>query len=109
VANREEVFEQLRKEMSYNKDSKSIPLYSLLASVQKANTSFLPSQLMMMMVSIRRRIYGAGYWTQPSDPGAAVSTRWVAVEYFAEQQGQEAPDDRGAAARRRRTHGAICA
>jgi tight adherence protein B len=49
--NREEVLDQLRKEMSQHMNSKSIPLYSLLASkAQKANIAFTPSQLMMLMV-----------------------------------------------------------
>lgn len=47
---REQVLEQLRKEMSQHMRSKSIPLYSMLASkAQKANIAFSPSQLMMIM------------------------------------------------------------
>ena len=49
--NREEVLDQLRKEMSQHMNSKSIPLYSLLASkAQKANIAFTPSQLMGLTV-----------------------------------------------------------
>ena len=49
--NREEVLDQLRKEMSQHMSSKNIPLYSLLASkAQKANIAFTPAQLMMLMV-----------------------------------------------------------
>lgn len=48
--NREEVLDQLRKEMSQHMNSQKIPLYSLLASkAQKANIAFTPGQLIMMM------------------------------------------------------------
>ncbi|MEL6957975.1 MAG: type II secretion system F family protein [Pseudomonadota bacterium] len=48
--NREQVLEQLRKEMSQHMSSQNIPLYSLLATkAQKANIAFTPSQLMMIM------------------------------------------------------------
>ena len=44
--NREQVLEQLRKEMSQHMASRGIPLYSLLASkAQKANIAFSPKQL----------------------------------------------------------------
>jgi tight adherence protein B len=47
---REQVLEQLRKEMTQHMKSQSIPLYSILASkAQKANIAFSPSQLMMVM------------------------------------------------------------
>ena len=49
-AGREQVLEQLRKEMSQHMKSKSIPLYSILADkAQKANIAFTPSQLVMLM------------------------------------------------------------
>lgn len=49
--NREEVLEQLRKEMTQHIKSQNIPLYSLLATkAQKANIAFSPSQLIMLMV-----------------------------------------------------------
>lgn len=49
-AGREEVLEQLRKEMSQHLKASRIPIYSLLASkAQKANIAFTPTQLMMMM------------------------------------------------------------
>jgi tight adherence protein B len=48
--NREQVLEQLRKEMSQHMASRGIPLYSLLASkAQKANIAFSPKQLVMIM------------------------------------------------------------
>ncbi|WP_372603760.1 type II secretion system F family protein [Actibacterium sp.] len=50
-AGREEVLEQLRKEMSQHMNAGSIPLYSLLADkAQKANIAFTPRQLIMVMV-----------------------------------------------------------
>ena len=47
---REEVLEQLRKEMSQHLNASSIPLYGLLADkAQKANIAFSPVQLMAVM------------------------------------------------------------
>jgi tight adherence protein B len=47
---REQVLEQLRKEMSQHMKSRSIPLYAILASkAQKANIAFTPPQLILMM------------------------------------------------------------
>jgi tight adherence protein B len=49
-AGREQVLEQLRKEMSQHMKSQSIPLYSILADkAQKANIAFTPPQLIMVM------------------------------------------------------------
>lgn len=49
-AAREEVLEQLRKEMSQHLKARKIPIYSLLATkAQKANIAFSPAQLIMMM------------------------------------------------------------
>lgn len=49
-AGREEVLEQLRKEMSQHLKSQQIPLYSMLAAkAQKANIAFTPSQIIMIM------------------------------------------------------------
>ncbi|NRB00299.1 MAG: type II secretion system F family protein [Rhodobacteraceae bacterium] len=49
-AGREQVLEQLRKEMSQHMKSRSIPLYSILADkAQKANIAFTPQQLIMVM------------------------------------------------------------
>ena len=50
---REQVLEQLRKEMSQHIHAKGIPLYSILASkAQKANIAFSPRQLVMIMVAL---------------------------------------------------------
>ncbi|SNT18325.1 type II secretion system F family protein [Tropicimonas sediminicola] len=47
---REEVLEQLRKEMTQHMNSGGIPLYSILADkAQKANIAFSPAQLVMIM------------------------------------------------------------
>ncbi len=50
---REEVMEQLRKEMTQHLRSQRIPLYSILASkAQKANIAFTPAQLIMVMAGV---------------------------------------------------------
>ncbi|MGC9419403.1 MAG: type II secretion system F family protein [Rhodovulum sp.] len=47
---REQVLEQLRKEMHQHMNARGIPLYSLLADkAQKANIAFTPIQLIMIM------------------------------------------------------------
>jgi len=47
---REQVLEQLRKEMGQHVKSRSIPIYSILANkAQKANIAFTPAQLILMM------------------------------------------------------------
>lgn len=49
-AGREQVLEQLRKEMTQHIKSRQIPLYSILASkAQKANIAFSPVQIVMLM------------------------------------------------------------
>jgi tight adherence protein B len=51
--NREQVLEQLRKEMSQHLTSRGIPLYSILASkAQKANIAFTPKALIGVMVLV---------------------------------------------------------
>lgn len=51
--NREQVLEQLRKEMNQHISSRGIPLYSILATkAQKANIAFTPQQLIMIMVAM---------------------------------------------------------
>lgn len=50
AGNREQVLEQLRKEMSQHLKSRGIPLYSILAAkAQKANIAFSPQALVGMM------------------------------------------------------------
>ncbi len=48
---REEVLEQLRKEMTQHMNARGIPLYSILADkAQKANIAFSPRQLILVMM-----------------------------------------------------------
>jgi len=50
---REQVLEQLRKEMTQHMKSQSIPLYSILAAkAQKANIAFSPPQLIILMAVV---------------------------------------------------------
>jgi len=50
---REQVLEQLRKEMHQHMEARGIPLYSLLAEkAQKANIAFTPRQIMMLMAGV---------------------------------------------------------
>ena len=50
---REKVLDQLRKEMTQHIKSRSIPLYSILATkAQKANIAFSPGQLIMIMMGL---------------------------------------------------------
>lgn len=52
-AHREEVMEQLRKEMSQHAKFKGFPLYSILSQkAQKANIAFTPPQLIMIMFGL---------------------------------------------------------
>ncbi len=51
--NREQVLEQLRKEMSQHMNARGIPLYSMLAAkAQKGNIAFTPMQLIMIMIAM---------------------------------------------------------
>ncbi|MBB3712853.1 tight adherence protein B [Limimaricola variabilis] len=50
---REEVLEQLRKEMTQHLKARRVPLYALLAhKAQKANIAFSPAQLVMLMAGL---------------------------------------------------------
>ena len=68
--NREEVLEQLRKEMTQHIKSQRIPLYSLLANkAQKANIAFSPSQLIAVMgVLSGVAFFGLTFGTTASAP-----------------------------------------
>lgn len=51
--NREQVLDQLRKEMTQHMKSQSIPIYSMLANkAQKANIAFTPTQLILVMAVV---------------------------------------------------------
>ena len=69
-AGREQVLEQLRKEMHQHMNAKGIPLYSLLAlKAQKANIAFTPNQLIMVMVGLMGVAYvGLTVGTEASLP-----------------------------------------
>ncbi|SDW13189.1 type II secretion system protein F (GspF) [Ruegeria halocynthiae] len=57
---REQVLEQLRKEMQQHMKSQSIPLYSLLADkAQKAAIAFSPRQLILIMVLVSGLVFAA--------------------------------------------------
>ncbi|MCB1363585.1 MAG: type II secretion system F family protein [Rhodobacteraceae bacterium] len=69
-AGREQVLEQLRKEMKQHMKSTSIPLYSLLAEkAQKAAIAFTPRQLIMLMAGLAVLAFvGLSIGTQTSTP-----------------------------------------
>ena len=71
---REQVLEQLRKEMQQHMKSRSIPLYSLLAEkAQKAAIAFTPRQLIMIMIGLALFAYvGLTVGTQ-SDPAIRIA------------------------------------
>ncbi len=57
--NREQVLDQLRKEMTQHMKSQSIPIYSVLAQkAQKANIAFTPTQLILVMVVVSIAAFG---------------------------------------------------
>lgn len=68
--NREQVLEQLRKEMGQHLNSRGIPLYSILAAkAQKANIAFTPKQLIMIMFVLAIVAYlGLTIGTQAATP-----------------------------------------
>ncbi|MDF1670153.1 MAG: type II secretion system F family protein [Roseovarius sp.] len=52
-ANREQVMDQLRKEMQQHMKAKKIPLYSILSDkAQKAAIAFTPQQLILIMIGV---------------------------------------------------------
>lgn len=69
-SDRQEVLEQLRKEMRQHLDAKGIPLYSLLADkAQKANIAFSPRALILIMILLTIVSFGAlSFMTQASLP-----------------------------------------
>jgi tight adherence protein B len=71
---REQVLEQLRKEMTQHLRSKSIPLYSILAAkAQKANIAFTPTQIILMMVVLSGVAFvGLTYGTSAEPPVRAM-------------------------------------
>ncbi len=84
--NREQVLEQLRKEMSQHMSSRGIPLYALLANkAQKANIAFSPKQLVGIMAVAAVFAYVAMmYGTSVADPvrGVVAVLMGVGGVYF---------------------------
>lgn len=72
--NREQVLEQLRKEMSQHMNARSIPLYSMLASkAQKANIAFSPKALIGIMAAMSGVAYvGLTVGTEATAPVRAL-------------------------------------
>lgn len=57
--NREQVLEQLRKEMTQHMKSQSIPIYSMLANkAQMANIAFTPGQIIIVMAVVSVAAFG---------------------------------------------------
>lgn len=57
--NREQVLEQLRKEMTQHMKSQSIPIYSMLANkAQMANIAFTPGQIVIVMAVVSAAAFG---------------------------------------------------
>jgi len=69
-AGREQVLEQLRKEMHQHMNQKGIPLYAILAEkAQKANIAFTPKQIIMVMFLVSAVAYvGLAVGTSASLP-----------------------------------------
>jgi tight adherence protein B len=84
--NRQEVLEQLRKEMTQHMSSKGIPLYSILADkAQKANIAFSPKALVGIMVLLSGVAYmglTAGTQAEPMVRAAIAVFMGVGGVYF---------------------------
>ena len=85
-AGREQVLEQLRKEMQQHMKTRSIPLYSLLAEkAQKAAIAFTPQQLILIMVGVSIIAFlglSIGTDAQPAVRGALSVAMGVGGVYF---------------------------
>ncbi len=85
-AGREQVLEQLRKEMQQHMKSRSIPLYSLLAEkAQKAAIAFSPRQLILIMGGLAMVAFvglSVGTETDPALRGALSVLIGVGAVYF---------------------------
>ncbi len=77
--NREQVLDQLRKEMTQHVKSQSIPIYSLLADkAQKANIAFTPVQIVLLMVVLA----AVSYMLLTVFTGAALAIRILMAVIF---------------------------
>ncbi|MBE1283242.1 MAG: pilus assembly protein TadB [Rhodobacteraceae bacterium] len=80
-AGREQVLEQLRKEMQQHMQFQSIPLYSLLAEkAQKAAIAFTPKQLLMIMAGLSTLAFvGLSIGTETEAPVRALASVAIGV------------------------------
>jgi tight adherence protein B len=80
-AAREQVLEQLRKEMQQHMKSQSIPLYSLLAEkAQKAAIAFTPKQLVLIMIGLGIVAFiGLSIGTETEPPVRALASVVIGV------------------------------
>jgi tight adherence protein B len=78
---REEVLEQLRKEMSQHLKAKRIPLYAIIATkAQKANIAFTPQQILMIMAALSGfAFFAMTYGTQATLPVRIVASAVMGV------------------------------
>lgn len=78
---REEVLDQLRKEMQQHMDSKTIPLYSLLSEkAQKAAIAFTPKQLIMLMGGVAvLAFFGLTVGTETEPPVRALISVGIGI------------------------------
>ncbi len=85
-AGREQVLEQLRKEMQQHMKTRSIPLYSLLSTkAQKAAIAFSPQQLILIMIGVSIMAFlglSIGTDAQPAVRGALGVAIGVGGVYF---------------------------
>lgn len=79
--NREEVLEKLRKEMNQHMQSRSLPLYSILADkANKAAIAFTPKQLMMIMVGVSVfAFFGLTFGTETGLPVRSVASVGIGI------------------------------
>ena len=80
-AGREQVLEQLRKEMQQHMKSTSIPLYSLLAEkAQKAAIAFTPRQLILIMIGLGCIAFmGLSIGTETAPPLRAAASALIGI------------------------------
>ncbi|MGV6812025.1 MAG: type II secretion system F family protein [Brevirhabdus sp.] len=81
AGNREQVLEQLRKEMGQHMQAKRIPLYSIIASkAQKGGIAFSPQQILMIMAGLSVVAFvGMTFGTEASVQVRAISSVGMGV------------------------------
>lgn len=103
---REEVLEQLRKEMTQHMSSRSIPIYSILADkAQKAALPISPQQILMLMgggvIGGFYRSYRCHHRRASADPAGFCRRRGWRGLYLDQWQGQETDEGHRRAIARR--------